>query len=543
MTLAAGDPLAPTRPLPPIPAPPVSAFVALADAIGDGLVAVDDAGTVRALNASGEALLPLVGGRSGGLAPVELFDALSDSRASGKPVVREVVARSPASRHVRIAALALEGQRIVALRESTEERLLQERLLQSEKMASVGQLVSGVAHELNNPLTGVMGFAQLLLARDLDEASRQQVRTIYGEAERAAKIVQNLLSFARRRKPAKEMADVNALLAQVLELRSYDFAIRNISLDMELDPRMPRCWVDADQVQQVFFNVVKNAEQAMIDAHGGGRLTVRTQGPQGESGSSGAAVVRITVADDGPGIAPEVARRIFDPFFTTKEAGQGTGLGLTISYGIIDEHGGRLWAEPRTEGGTAFVIELPLAGPSASQSAVDAPRTGGQGAVAPQPEANEGGQASRGEETASQQAGTGPHAPAFTRPSYRVLVVDDEESIRLLLRDILEMEGHRVEVATSGIDAWSHLDGEGGPPELIITDMKMPGMDGATFFKEVSRRDPALARRIIFITGDTVSPDTRAFLQDVTNPVLSKPFKIGPLRDAMEELMGARQKA
>jgi two-component system NtrC family sensor kinase len=129
------------------------------------------------------------------------------------------------------------------------------------------------------------------------------------------------------------------------------------------------------------------------------------------------------------------------------------------------------------------------------------------------------------------------------RPSYRVLVVDDEESIRLLLRDILEMDGHRVESASSGIEAWSHLDSNAGPPDVIITDMKMPGMDGATFFREVSRRDPALAKRIIFITGDTVSPDTRAFLQEVSNPVLSKPFKIGPLRDAMEEVIGRGLKA
>ncbi|HEY7270264.1 MAG TPA: histidine kinase dimerization/phospho-acceptor domain-containing protein, partial [Dehalococcoidia bacterium] len=241
MTLAAEGPPSAATLTPPHPPDTSQAFLALAEAIGDGLASVDDAGTVHALNATGAGLLPLLGGHDGALAPVDVFDALSESRATGRAVVREVAAQAPGARHVRIAALSLDGQRLVALRDNTDERLLQERLLQSEKMASVGQLVSGVAHELNNPLTGVMGFAQLLLARDIDETSRAQVRTIYGEAERAAKIVQNLLSFARRRKPAKEMADINALLAQVLELRSYDFAIRNISLDMELDPHMPRC--------------------------------------------------------------------------------------------------------------------------------------------------------------------------------------------------------------------------------------------------------------------------------------------------------------
>jgi len=248
------------------------AFLALAEAMGEGLLAVNDAGVLTTLNATGRALLPLVGGQDAALAPLPVFDALSASRDQGRAVVHEFVAQAPGSKHIRIAALAQGPVRFVALRDSTEERLLQERLLQSEKMASVGQLVSGVAHELNNPLTGVMGFAQLLLSRDLDETTLSQVRTIYGEAERAAKIVQNLLSFARRRKPAKEMADLNALLAQVLELRSYDFAIRNISLDMELDPRMPRCWVDADQVQQVFFNVVKNAERIAVTIKDGRQL-------------------------------------------------------------------------------------------------------------------------------------------------------------------------------------------------------------------------------------------------------------------------------
>jgi two-component system NtrC family sensor kinase len=503
------------------PPPALASFVSLSDAIGDGIVEIDDSGITRALNATGRVLLPLIGGSDGGLAPVELFDALTSSREADAVVIRDFVAsgrESPGTRHIRIAALAHQAGRFAALRDSTEERLLQERVLQSEKMASVGQLVSGVAHELNNPLTGVMGFAQLLLSRDLDEVTLAQVRTIYGEAERAAKIVQNLLSFARRRKPAKEMADVNALLAQVLELRSYDFAIRNIALDMELDSRMPHCWVDADQVQQVFFNIVKNAEQAMIEANRGGKLVVRSEaiGPGDGPGGVGesASGIRIMISDDGPGIPPEVQRRIFDPFFTTKEAGQGTGLGLTISYGIIDEHGGRIWAEPALSGGARFVIELPVSGPEA----VSRPATPAALASTPPP----------GAEAPPREA---------SGPRYRVLVVDDEESIRLLLRDILEMDGHEVALGSSGIEAWQRL--EDGQFDVIITDMKMPGMDGATFYREVRRRDPGLARRIIFITGDTVSPDTRAFLQDVHNPVLSKPFKIGPLREAMQAIVAA----
>jgi CheY-like chemotaxis protein len=258
---------------------------------------------------------------------------------------------------------------------------------------------------------------------------------------------------------------------------------------------MAHVWVDPDQIQQVFFNVIKNAEQAMIDAKGGGQLTVVTKGtPEG---------VSIAIADDGPGIPPDIQRRIFDPFFTTKDAGQGTGLGLTICYSILDEHGGRISAENRPEGGAVFTIELPLG-------------------TADEADASEG------------RSDGGPALPTSVS-SRRFLVVDDEESIRLLLHDILRLDNHQVVIAKSGIEAAELVGREAF--DVIITDLKMPGMDGASFYRQLLERDPVLAGRIIFITGDTVSPDTRAFLQRVTNPVLAKPFKIGPLRDAIEAVL------
>jgi two-component system NtrC family sensor kinase len=219
-------------------------------------------------------------------------------------------------------------------------------------MSSVGQLVSGVAHELNNPLTGITGFAQMLLLRDLDDQARKQVETIYAEAERASKIVSNLLTFARRRKSTKEPANANVLLERVLELRNYDLRVRNIDVQMELDPALPETMVDTNQLQQVFLNVVINAEQAMRGNGDAGTLRIRT----GVNGGN----VRISFEDSGPGMSAETVRRIFDPFFTTKDAGEGTGLGLTISYGIIEEHGGRIWAESEPGRGTAFHIELPV---------------------------------------------------------------------------------------------------------------------------------------------------------------------------------------
>ena len=472
--------------------PDDASWLLLCDQLGIGVVRVSADGSAAPLNSTGETLLVTLGGSAGAAAPDPLPELLRAAEQNG-PQIGEALTHSPESRHLAITA----GGGLALLRDNTDERLLHERLLQSEKMASVGQLVSGVAHELNNPLTGVMGFSQLLLARDLDEGVRSQIQTIYDEAERAAKIVQNLLSFARRRRPTKEMADVNGLVQRVLELRSYDHGVRNITLDMTLDTRMQRCWVDQDQIQQVLFNVIKNAEQAMVDAHGGGKLTVLTQGgPEG---------VRVTIGDDGPGISPEIQRRIFDPFFTTKDAGQGTGLGLTICYGIIDEHGGRIWTENRTESGSLFHIELPVG--------VEEERESASG------------------------AGDLMAAASTAVSGRRVLVVDDEVSIRQLLSEILTLDNHSVAVASSGLEAADLAERESF--DVIITDMKMPGMDGAAFYRQVRQRDPQQARRIIFITGDTVSPDTRAFLQRVSNPVLSKPFKIGPLRDAIETVLSA----
>ena len=479
-----------------VPTPLTADYLRLANLLGVGIVRLDARGDAWPMNDCGASLLTALAGTHGGAAPDGLEDALTRARSSGQAAVIESPVATQESRQITIAAVAGGGTGLMALQDKTDERLLQERLLQSEKMASVGQLVSGVAHELNNPLTGVMGFAQLLLARDLDETTRAQIQTIYGEAERAAKIVQNLLSFARRRRPTKEMADVNSLLQRVLELRSYDFAVRNVNLDMTLDTRMPRVWADPDQVQQVLFNVIKNAEQAMIDAHGGGRLTVVTSGlPDG---------IRVSIADDGPGIPADIQRRIFDPFFTTKDAGEGTGLGLTICYSIVDEHGGRIWTENLPSAGAVFYIELPVG-------------------VAEERERSDGDGAS-----------SGPPAAVMGK---RVLVVDDEESIRALLRDILVLDRHSVALAATGIEAAQRVEQE--PFDVIITDMKMPGMDGAAFYRHVRERDPAQARRIVFITGDTVSPDTRAFLQRLSNPVLAKPFKIGPLRDAIEAVLEA----
>src|SRR3989449_8142417 len=237
------------------------------------------------------------------------------------------------------------GQRLGWLevyRDITGQRLIHSKLLQTEKMAALGQLVSGIAHELNNPLTSIMGYAQLLLGRRLEPELGADARMIYQEAERAGHIVKNLLLFAREAKPERRPVNLNEVVERTLALRSYELKIENIAVETQLDPDLPLTLADAAQMQQVILNLVVNAEQAMQQGRGHGHIRVRTQRLSTQR-------LALEVADDGPGIPPEVASRIFDPFFTTKPVGVGTGLGLSIVYGIIHEHGGEISVSSRSE--------------------------------------------------------------------------------------------------------------------------------------------------------------------------------------------------
>jgi len=234
----------------------------------------------------------------------------------------------------------------------TERKKMQEQLLLSDRLAAIGELVSGVSHELNNPLTGVIGFSELLLEKDIPENIREDVAVIHHEAERAAEVVKSMLTFARKHTPAKQRMNVNSAVARVLSLRAYEHKVNNIRVITRLSHELPDIIADAFQIQQVFLNVIINAEYFMVEAHNGGILMVTTEKTEKS--------VRISFSDDGPGIAPENLSRIFDPFFTTKEVGVGTGLGLSISHGIIEEHGGLIQARSRLGEGATFVIDLPL---------------------------------------------------------------------------------------------------------------------------------------------------------------------------------------
>ncbi|GEM_PF-5834155 len=259
--------------------------------------------------------------------------------------------------------ITYDGQRAVQeiWRDMSRQRRLETQLLLSEKMVALGQLIAGVAHELNNPLTTILGFSELIaLNEHLPQQVRQDLETIAGEARRARKIVQNLLAFARASESAKQPTDIHQLLEETLALKEYDLRTSRVEIVKRFDPHLPLLIADADQLKQVFLNLITNAEQAMLAAHGRGRLEIRTGVKTGYVASGTSEWIEIRFRDDGPGISAEHLTRIFDPFFTTKESGQGTGLGLSISHNIIKEHGGRLYAQNLPEGGAEFTIELPI---------------------------------------------------------------------------------------------------------------------------------------------------------------------------------------
>ena len=245
-----------------------------------------------------------------------------------------------------------------------EERVqIQEQLIITDRLASVGELASGIAHELNNPLTGVISFSELLLDQDVSADVRKDLEVINREAKRTAGVVKGLLSFARKQKTEKHPVDINKEIQAILALRAYEQKVNNVEVGTHFAANLPEIIANGSQLQQVFLNIVINAEQSMLEAHGKGILTVTTE----QVGN----IIRISFADDGPGITQENLGRLFDPFFTTKEVGKGTGLGLSICHGIITEHGGRIYAESQLGKGSKFIVELPVLSPEQGGKAND----------------------------------------------------------------------------------------------------------------------------------------------------------------------------
>jgi len=350
-------------------------------------------------------------------------------------------------------------------------------------------LVSGVAHEVNNPLTSVLGYAQLLVRQETDPAKLRMLGKVASEAGRAGKIVQNLLTFSRKQKSEKKLTDVNEVLDLVLDLQSYGLRVNNVEVVRRLSPGLPPVLADPHQLQQVFLNLLTNAEHALADVDRKRRIVVETRPADGS--------VRIAISDNGPGISADNLGRIFLPFFTTKSLGKGTGLGLAICYGIVEDHGGTITAESRPGDGASFVIGLPAAEP-----VVGASVTPESADVAEVPQIHG-----------------------------RLLVIDDEEAISDLVRDLLEPQGWTVEVARDGSEAMGVLESRSF--DVLLVDMRMPGMDGRTFYEALRKTRPDMAGRIVFATGDTGCENTSHFLEDTGRPVLAKPYEIRKLLEVV----------
>ena len=460
------------------------------DAISQAICIVDAHGTVRRANRVFAELIQTpvtaIPGRPWlGLVP----PAWSD------PVARAIAEAAPTSVEIRFGErilllttipMAEPGAAVLVFEDQTDRRRLQEQLIQSEKMSAIGQLIAGVAHDLNNPLASVVGFSDFLAeAGEVPSSLAEPLQVIRQEAERAANIVKNLLSFARSQEGERKRQHIKPILESTLGLLRNQLMAHKVEATLEVEAALPEVEVNGNQIKQVFVNVINNACQAIASDAPSGRIWIAAK--RGRDG------IAVSVTDSGPGIAEEIAARVFEPFFTTKGEGEGTGLGLSISQGIVKEHGGRISLETKPGAGATFTVELPI------------------GAAPPRAEAE-------------------PATPGAGR-SLRILVVDDEPHILHYMRATLESWGHTVEVASDGTYALERALAEAF--DVIICDLRMPHLSGRDMYTRLARQDPRAAERIIFATGDTVRGDTLQFLERLGRPYLHKPFTLAELRSAL----------
>ena len=392
----------------------------------------------------------------------------------------------------------LTGGRVWIGRDVTKLRQVERSLTQAERLSSLGEVVAGVAHELNNPLSGVVGYAELLRSQASDPSQLRDLQRIVESALRCQKIVFGLLSFARKHVPEKKYQSLNACVEKVLDLKSYHLRSSQIQTVLELDPNLPQTSFDFHQIDQVILNLLNNAEHAIRAVRRSGKIVLRTRVEGNE--------VVLEVEDDGPGVPEDLRDRVFDPFFTTKDYGEGTGLGLSVSYGIVQEHGGRLELLPgRPGGGAAFRVSMPISG----------------------------------EEQAS-----APALPAAeARPGKRllearsVLVVEDEPVVLDLLARLLTDVGAHVTMAQDGEEAWRLLTSESF--DLVVTDLCMPNVSGQELYERVCKERPGLMRRFVFATGDLVRAETLAFLDGLPNRILPKPLEVETVRRVLAQALSA----
>jgi PAS domain S-box-containing protein len=395
----------------------------------------------------------------------------------------------------RILALA----RDITDKKRSEDELARQResLYQREKLAALGSLLAGVAHELNNPLSVVVARA-VLLEEQGDEATRAAALKIRTAAERCARIVRTFLAMARQQQPERGPVSINDVVTAALDIAGYAVRTSGIEVTLDLAANIPRILADADQLHQVLLNLIINAQQALQEQDAPRTISVATRFDRG------ARLLRVVVADNGPGIPRHLRARVFEPYFTTKPTGVGLGVGLAVSLGIVEAHAGTVTVDCPDEGGAVFTMVLPV-------TSVD---------------------------TTGDEVEPAEHVSASRRT---VLVVDDEAEIRETLAEILTSAKHRVVAVSSGREALDRMASEHF--DVILTDIRMPDLDGRALFQEIERRWPGRSRRVAFVTGDTLASVWRDFASESGRPVLEKPFLPDEVRRIVADLASDRSTA
>ena len=384
---------------------------------------------------------------------------------------------------------------IVDLTESkrAQEELVRSReaLHQAEKLTALGSLLAGVSHELNNPLTIVTAQASLLEELAFGTPMAARAEKVRRAAERCSKIVQTFLAMARQREPERTIVQAADVVRAALDLTEYSLRTAGIEVSLEIEPGLPPLNADADQLHQVFVNLIVNAQQALQEKAGERRLSLRV------ASAGGGRSLAIEVEDNGPGVPPEIRRRVFEPFFTTKPEGVGTGVGLSFSLGLVEAHGGRLELVDTPTGGACFRVLLDAATGTAAQV----------------------------EPAAAAQAAEG---------KGRALVVDDEPDLAEVLEILTARAGYSVDVAVNGREAVERL--ARSDYDVILSDLRMPELDGPGLYAWLEREKPHLLTRIAFVTGDTLGDAAARFLKRCERPVLEKPFSGRKVRALLETL-------
>jgi signal transduction histidine kinase/ActR/RegA family two-component response regulator len=541
----------------------------------EGVILFDDRENIRAMNTRFEQIAGLTPGESGKFKTLdELIARLSDQafepaqfaerwRELARNIqggVREPLQMArPVPRVLERAArpvldsIGRQVGRVEIYRDLTAQRVFQSKLLQTEKLAALGQMVSGVAHELSSPLTSILGYAQRLLVAQTgpgqDALERaEEARQIYQEAERATNILRQLLSNARETIPERRLISLNQIVIRATELQRFSLAADKIRVELDLDPTLPFIHGDAGQLQQVLINLLTNARHAAEEQGHGGVICLRTRRSSGRR-------VLLEVEDNGPGIPQAIQARIFDPFFTTKPAGVGTGLGLSIVLSVVREHGGSVRLQSPPKGGALFQIEIPAASERQQEeglsrvaqvpedrklqrraSLVEEMQLEGQGNL-------QGGRLARESHLPAEQLAAPAHAladPVGPGKGARVLVVEDEPTVAQLIADVLKDEGMRVDVVLDGREALERAARESY--DLVICDMKMPGLDGQYFYRSLARNGNSLRDRFLFVTGDIIAAQTREFLKRHGLPHVAKPFRVEELTEKVHTVLQTYKK-